>query len=342
MSISIGTPSTGSCGSNDMNSRYALTKHQVNDFVTETNTPTFIQNIAKIFSNPFDNVISLQCFPFDVKAQLAAWGTADGPIICNVVTMTTTGAFLNPLAMPIMYLGSTTVTGNYGNFLDYSPYTKLYLYLPYVGFVELDPDEVMGKQIDIHYAIDLITGKCTAFVETAGSGTPILMRDGQIGNQIQIAGGTGSMISRSMLQMGIGAVSSGVSLASGAVSAGMSKQGGTGQSIASTAGASANWLGSTTVNAINAGQVKVDKSGTNSGNNSLYGPQNPYLIYVYPEVERASNYAATKGIPSGKSAKLKNLSGYNAIEAVHIEGISGITSDEASRLDSILKNGVIL
>lgn len=76
MSRSVQTPSINSNGVTDINSRYALTRQEVNDLIAELNTPGFLDNIAKLFSSPIDNIISLYKFPFDVKAQSPAYQSA--------------------------------------------------------------------------------------------------------------------------------------------------------------------------------------------------------------------------------------------------------------------------
>lgn len=346
MSRTVRTPSNYSNGVNDMNSRYALTRQQVNDLISELNTPGFIDNIAKLFSSPIDNIISLYKFPFDVKAQDMTWKlSSDGSLIINIVTTTNAkGTFLNPLSMPLLDIGTAQIPRYFNNFMDYAPYTKIELYLPYIGFVTLDNDLVVGNTISIKYAVDLYTGKCTAFVLT-GSDTDetlILTRDGNIGMQIQIAGGTGADISRSMLRMGVGAAAGAVSLG---VGAGVNKAGeATGGSIVGTVSSAAGYMGSTTINAITAAQVNVHKNGRTDANNGFYAPQNAYLIYTRPTVARPSSYDATIGRPSGKTKQLQQLTGFTVVEAVHVEGsgFATATGDELTEIERLLKTGVIL
>lgn len=61
-------------------------------------------------------------------------------------------------------LGTYTFTPYFNNFLDYTPYTKYELYLPYCGFVDMDATEYTGKTISIDYILDYTTGGCTAVV----------------------------------------------------------------------------------------------------------------------------------------------------------------------------------
>lgn len=345
MSKTAQAPNNTTNGITNMSSHYAMTQNQLDTFLTELNTPGFIDNIAKLFSSPIENVVSLCQFPFDVKPLTAAWQQLnDTPIIINIVQMESVGLHLGKITTPLLDLGSTTIPRYFNNFMDYAPYTKIELYLPYIGFETLDTNVVMGKTLNIKYAVDLGIGRCTAFVSVGSDAdeTIIMTRDGQMGIQIQVAGGSGADISRSMLRMGVGAAAGAVSLGAGAVGAGLNAAGAAG--AVGMVGASAGYLANTTVNAINAGQINVHKGGSNSPNNGFYAPQNAYLIYTRPTVARPSSYNATIGRPSGKTKQLQELTGFTVVEAVHVEGsgFSTATSDELTEIERLLKSGVIL
>ena len=61
-------------------------------------------------------------------------------------------------------LGTYTFTPYFNNFLDYTPYTKYELYLPYCGFVDMDATEYTGKTISIDYILDYTQGSCLSVV----------------------------------------------------------------------------------------------------------------------------------------------------------------------------------
>ena len=58
--------------------------------------------------------------------------------------------------------GSLFIDEHYGSALDYNPYTKISLFLPFVGMVEIDTDEVMNQTIFIKYRVDIVSGTCVA------------------------------------------------------------------------------------------------------------------------------------------------------------------------------------
>ena len=58
--------------------------------------------------------------------------------------------------------GKVTVPELYHNALDYSPFTTVRIWLPFLGFYDLSIDELSNKEIELTYAIDLINGKALA------------------------------------------------------------------------------------------------------------------------------------------------------------------------------------
>lgn len=357
MSMKVKEPSIRSNGSNDMSSKYALTYQQVNALLSEIEDPNFITNIVKLFTDPMENLLSLVVFPFDVKNLSPVWtAQVDGSILINIYqTTTATGTFLNPVTVPMLDVGNFEIPRPTSSFMDFKPYTTMELYLPYIGFVELDNEEVMGQQISVRYAVDLTTGKCTAFVSLydpseAKDTRLLLMRDGQCGIRIPISGGSGAEISKAILSFGMGATMGAVSLGLGAIGAGSAVNakgiptGGTVGSVVDTLASSTGYLSHTTINAIQAGQYHVHKGGVIEVNNAFYAPQTPFLIYRYPKVNRPTNYDHTIGRPLAETRTLSQLSGYTLIEQVHIEGtdFGMATLEEKNMLETQLKNGIIL
>lgn len=348
MSNIVQTPSNSMSGYNNFNALYALTRSQVNALLTELNTASFIDNVQLLFQSPIENIVNLRAYPFDIKNHHPSSAAGDGNIIVNVVTMTTEGFFLNPVPSPPFNLGKIAIPKHYNNFLDYSPYTKIELYLPYIDFVTLDTNLVMGKTISIDYVVDYFSGKCTAFIsveETVGGATIsniIMERDGTIGVEVAIGGGRGADIARNMLRLGIGAGMGAIAMGAGAVSMGAGKTAGSVGSVSGAVSMSAGYLGNTTVNAIQAGQAHITKGGSAQPVINFYAPQNCYLVITRPNVVTPSTYNHDFGRPSGKTATLGSLTGFTVVDSIHVEGLSTATSDEIKEVERLLKQGVIL
>lgn len=59
--------------------------------------------------------------------------------------------------------------GRFGDFRDYSPYTKIYAYIPFFGELELRPEEIYGRQVTVTYTMNFTDGSCLCKVYAAPS-----------------------------------------------------------------------------------------------------------------------------------------------------------------------------
>ena len=62
-----------------------------------------------------------------------------------------------------------TVPAHFNNYLDFACSYKLYL--PYYGFMDIDPNDIVGGTIRVHYNINLFSGAATILVECKNSRT---------------------------------------------------------------------------------------------------------------------------------------------------------------------------
>lgn len=62
--------------------------------------------------------------------------------------------------------GSVNVVELYHSLLDYSPFSRLTIYLPFIGFMDLDDKMVMGKAVRVNYRVDVLSGRCLAEIYT--------------------------------------------------------------------------------------------------------------------------------------------------------------------------------
>ena len=58
--------------------------------------------------------------------------------------------------------GKVSVPEVHHNALDYSPYTTVRIWLPFLGFFDLSIDELSNKEVELTYTIDLVNGKALA------------------------------------------------------------------------------------------------------------------------------------------------------------------------------------
>lgn len=125
----------------------------------QTFLQTVINHLKQIIENPIEAIISLSMVP--VQPQV---GPSKVPV--NVMFIST-GVSMRPVTSQFVSVdcGTTVLQEVYGGALDYNPYTSVQIYLPYIGTVQLDTDEVMAKTLHLTYHIDVVTGICCAEIE---------------------------------------------------------------------------------------------------------------------------------------------------------------------------------
>lgn len=126
-------------------------------FTNESWLQTAINHLKQYFESPIDAFILFNIVPCRVP---------DGGTDNFRVLFLDTGVQLTIAANQFVDVncGDLVIDEYYGSALDYSPYTTISLYLPYIGNVDIDTDEVMGHTIRVAYRIDVVSGGCVAYV----------------------------------------------------------------------------------------------------------------------------------------------------------------------------------
>lgn len=269
-----------------------------------------IDTFKKLFGDPMDAIIGLSILP--VTAPISS---SKEIIVGNM----STGVTANAVSAQYLEIdcGSVNVNEYWGAYLDYSPYTKIYIYLPYVGIHPLDIDDVMSKTILVKYHVDILSGACVCYVKCGDS--VLYTFTGQCSAQIPInASNFNNIIS--------GAIGIAGSIGSMVASGGMSAP----VSIPSMIGSAVNFL-----------KPDVEKSGSISGTGGLLGIQYPYLILSRPKQALPLYQNTFQGFPAHLTYTLSELSGYTEIEDIHLNNIP-CTDTELNEIERLLKEGVVI
>lgn len=307
------TPIAPSGSASALWSVYHPTQAQINSFGSWLWGSPFLTDIGKLFENPIDGVISLHkiyATPVDSGTGTIVVGTLDS----NVSSATVTQQYVN------VDCGYVDCHEEFGNIFDYPPFTKVSLYLPFIGIVDLDTDDVMRSTIHVIYGVDVFTGACLAMVE--------INRDSNTVNLYQYAGVCAvsyplGNVQQSQLFSGLLAIAGGVAatVASGGIGAPAAL------AIAGGAGAAA--------------KSSIGRSGGFSGNAGAMGIKKPYLILQRPQTKVAETFPRLSGYPTNISGKLSDFSGQVNVTSVHVEGINA-TDSELKEIESLLKSGVLV
>ncbi len=281
----------------------------------------FIEEIKKINNDPMEAVISLHLLPFEVLAPTSAH--------CMV------GNYDTEINMPVIsqefvYVegGEFTVNERFASALDYSPYTKVYIHIPYVGIVPLDVDYIMKKHLHLKYQVDVLTGGAVA----------MLMCDNAIlynfPCNLAMSIPLTSSNHKALYDQLLNATASVAHMAiAGGASGGNVNPMTFGHSIVN---ATENALG-----IVTSKHSEVQKSGAITGVQGALDSFETYLIFHRPIQSLASNFGHFKGFPCNVTYTLSSLSGYTEVEYAHLEGVTALDA-EKEEIQTLLRAGVIL
>ena len=172
-------------------------------------TSDFFDNILLVNNSPIENIISLKA----LIGTVATTGTSQTLTLGNV----TTTANVTPCNESItINVGSITLPRKYNNFLDFEPYTKVQIYLPFYGCAMLDSSLVIGRTISIKYIIDVITA--TAKIKIIHDNKTLYEFKTTCGSDLPITSSNRASVEMGYLSSGVGM---GVSIASGNVLGGL-------------------------------------------------------------------------------------------------------------------------
>lgn len=190
--------------------------------------------------------------------------------------------------------------------------------MPFIGYKEIDADEIVNKNLSIKYRVDILTGDLVCFIT--------------IDEKVRYQFGGNCLISLPLNSSAkdTGSVISGVASLTTAVG---------GLLLGSGTAAGAGITGAA-VNLITDKQTIKHGSSLSSSSNYL-GVLNPVLYITRPRQNVPADYGKIKGYPSNITTQLKNLSGYTVIDEIHLENMSA-TDDEIEEIETLLKQGVII
>lgn len=287
---------------------YNPTESEIQSFGSWLWSANFVDQLLKMFNDPMQAIISLHkvfCSPSVSGRNDIKVGYLDSGVAANVVDN----------QYVTVNCGTVNLSEDYKNVFDYPPFTDVSLYLPFVGFVRLDTNDVMRGFINVVYHIDVLTGACLAEVQVTRDsfGGVIYQYSGDCSVHYPLSSGSYMGIVSALLGVA-GTVASGGALAP--------------MTIGVTAGAMR-------------GRANVERSGSLSGNAGAMGIKKPYLIVQRPQVNTAADFEQFSGKPANFTVTIGECSGYIKCKEVHVINTPA-TESETQELVSLLKEGVIL
>lgn len=301
-------PPSGSASS--LWSVYNPTQAQVDAFGSWLWSSNLVEQIKKLFNDPMQAIIGIH------KVFVTPPTSGTGTIKCGYIDSGVSSALVSN-QYRTLNCGTVSLSEYFGNVFDYSPFTEVSLYLPFIGIVRLDVSDVMRSSINVKYHVDVITGACLADVKVS--------RDGANSVLYQYAG---SCIVTYPLSSGsyASALAGIVSIAGGAI--GTIATGGALAPVAIGAAVGATKLHS-----------DVQKSGSFTGAAGAMGSKKPYLIISRPQTAMPSNYKKYEGKPARHYTTIRSCSGFIRVKDVHVDKMSA-SNKELDMIESLLKSGI--
>ena len=295
-------------------------------------SPTdIINNFKKIWANPMESIISFAVAPVDLSTFVN--GTEEVSF-CGVDT----GVYMPKISSQFKEIdcGPLEVVGEYQSLLDYNSYTKVSLFLPFIGVVPLEVDEIMDATLTLKYFCDLLTGECMAILKSSKTWQDDSMNiqynsclyefKGNMLTEAPLTGNNFQQLYSGVINLAQAValpIATGASAMETAINAGASlSQGVLGQKVA------------------------VQRSGVISGNVGTLGEYIPYIIVEKPIRSIPSNNEIMNGYPANFGATIKDYigTGYTVCKAgtVRTEDIARATHEEKEKIREILETGVYL
>lgn len=206
--------------------------------------------------------------------------------------------------------GTITIDRYFGDFKDYMPYSKCFIYLPYIGVNEISINQVQGKALRLVYGVDLLDGSCVA--RLSADEKQLYSFSGNCATEYPIVGKTPPSPLAAATNM-LGDISGNSSLVAtvgllGSVLTGQNSS----SSFQTVGGIAGNW-----------GNV---------------GVLTPFVYLERPVQSIPNNYGSSFGWTCNKYLTLNALSGYTEVdESIHLSTTA--TDEEKEMLKEILTSG---
>ena len=309
---------------------YRMTLAEMHTFAADLFDPDAWAAIKAFFSDPMDFICGVMILPFQPPSSVRAypkfglftWHNAYDVVSSQFVEID---------------CGSILIPKYYGSCFDYAPYTKITIWLPYIGYRELNTDEVMGKTIKVKYHCDVLTGDCIAFITRPYENTSLDQVIAQFSGNCAVRVPFGRLSFDAAVSASIQLIGGAVGLAAGGIAgaAGLTESAG-GISAAQIS----SQVSATTVGAVNSMKTTAERSGNAGASAGFMSIQKPYLIREIPRQSLPENYKSFAGYPSNLGGNVGSFSGFTAIETIKLR--VSATDQEKAEIIELLRGGVFV
>lgn len=281
------------------------------DLANEIWAPNVVELIKGMTLQPMDSVISFHIMPWPGTIS-----SGKDYIKLGFYTSSTAQAHY-PIGQYYEHdCGTIHIDEIWGSYLDYK--CRFSLFLPFIGSIPLQPEDVVGKDITVKYMMNILTGSVVAYV--IRDGAIIANFGGNASFQVPLTGADKSNLI------------SGIIGVAGTAITGIASGGMTAPVAAGIASSSLNTAMSKTT---------YQKAGGLGANTAYMGIRTPYLTVYVPNMCLPDDQNAFIGYPSYITDTLGNQRGYTEVYKSHVHA-SGASEEELIEIENLLASGVII
>lgn len=281
---------------------YKMSQSRIKSLASFLWSASFFDNIKLLNSSPIENIVSCKIIPISIN------GT-DERIVLGNVDSGVNGDKVNSSYK--VEVGNLAISEYYHSFLDYAPYTKLTIFLPFIGFKELDTNTFMNKSLKVIYIFDLITGSVKA--QLFANNVYVQSYDGNAGIDIPLTSSNRAQVEGAFIGSALSAVES-----------------------KSLIGASSALLNGAMT------PYSFSTKGSYSPSCGSHDTRKIFVIYDRPTLQIPSTYGHDFGYPCKLSRSLGSVNGFTIVNSnIDLNGIT-CTETEREEIRQLLTSGVYL
>ena len=271
---------------------------------------TIFDDAKKLVDSPLSLIVSLKMIPVGVsRGEESHFCLAGQDSAINMYPVSSQFITVD--------CGSVAINEYFGSALDYGAYTKIRIFLPFVGIKDLSPDDCMGGALALKYNVDVVTGDCVACLKCtrANLSNVLYTYGGNLAYDVPLTSLNYSGKNKADLANAMGVIG------------GVMSQ--------NPAGVISSAMG------IMTNKPNFERASDLKGNTGFLGNKQPFIVLERPIQSLPDNAGRYYGYPSNITATLGTLAGYTEVQNI-IETNIHCLDEELAEIDTLLKEGVYL
>ena len=309
-----------------------------------------ITNLRRIASALYKDNVSLgylkniRIYPFEIKTDADHHEMFTNSITIGSKTITLDGGFYWPINPWYKIKIAEFDFSEFQSFAEYPPYTTYELWIPYYGWITLNPDVIAeNNTLQLYYIVNFENGEAKVYLEDISESERniVFSASVQLGVTVALSSTNARELENqkisNVMNGTIGLVGSAIQVGSGAF---------TGNPVAMAMGVmNATKTVGSIINNVNTMYEKANAN-INSASDGIFNPQKVLIktTSLYDSLKAYGSYNEWKhlfGRPLNDVRKLSALSGYTVIGDINLDNVKAF-ENEKDELYDLLKSGIIL